>query len=722
MSVSVGKAALNYPSVLNVRVRSLSCCRVPRDDQRSATSGHLVQRNSLCQSNFSTANQESTRSERGISRSVIREWMQYLVQRSNLDLQSVSRVLAPLHIDLPKLIPQYKTGWGFFARAHNPEAKKAEEKPKNINMVKVAADETKSVDSSVDPPDVAISKIQPPSDIQKAIKSCEREQHDFAGAMLNTHESIGKFYFEEKKDQPPAEKTPQKDPTELSVSVIGRDPTPPVSQSLVSQATVTATTAFDAAFSTVKQIANYLPSYGASTKKPDGELAKVVKPEKSIMKQDTSAGKVTVPVKKAFVARGMIERRTRALVVSLREAKTPMSQSVRLDELCKHLLQYPETQTVAVKDKLVPCLLQIRCSRNTVLRESAMEALSLVGFIDPVKRQGIRVLTLDGGGTRGLIAIEIMKKLEEITQQHIHELFDYVCGVSTGSLIGIMASTFRVPLNDIEQVYKEFSSQMFARNKLVGAGKLFMSHAYYDTDLWETILKQNIGDKTFLETTRDPLCPKISAVSTLMNVSRVQNFLFRNYNLPPGRQSHYAGSIGHHLWEAIRASSAAPGYYKEFHLCDHVHQDGGLLTNNPTAIAIHECQLLWPNEALQCVVSIGTGRHEMIEGLESVSKSSLKAMATKVIQSATDTEAVHTVLRDLLRPSTYFRFNPYMSEDFVLDEIREAKWDQMKQDTEMYCRKNRLQLEMAAQRLLQPRPSYKKVSDWLRLQMAAKGR
>lgn len=84
--------------------------------------------------------------------------------------------------------------------------------------------------------------------------------------------------------------------------------------------------------------------------------------------------------------------------------------------------------------------------------------------------------------------------------------------------------------------------------------------------------------------------------------------------------------------------------------------------------------------------------------------------------------AVHTVLRDLLRPSTYFRFNPYMSEEFVLDEIREAKWDQMKQDTEMYCRKNLLQLEKATHKLLEPRPTYQKAVDWMKLQMATIGR
>ena len=48
---------------------------------------------------------------------------------------------------------------------------------------------------------------------------------------------------------------------------------------------------------------------------------------------------------------------------------------------------------------------------------------------------------------RGLVAIELMKHLERVCQRPIHELFDYICGVSTGSLISIMIGAFRVSLH-----------------------------------------------------------------------------------------------------------------------------------------------------------------------------------------------------------------------------------------------------------------------------------
>ena len=87
--------------------------------------------------------------------------------------------------------------------------------------------------------------------------------------------------------------------------------------------------------------------------------------------------------------------------------------------------------------------------------------------------------------------------------------------------------------------------------------------------------RENIGTKTFIETAREPDNCKIMCVSALMNYEKIQNFLFRNYTYPPGATSHYPGSTRHKLWEAIRASSAAPGYFEEFELDGNVHQVSG---------------------------------------------------------------------------------------------------------------------------------------------------
>ena len=65
-------------------------------------------------------------------------------------------------------------------------------------------------------------------------------------------------------------------------------------------------------------------------------------------------------------------------------------------------------------------------------------------------------------------------------------------------------------------------------------------------------------------------------------------------------------------------------------------KDGGVLTNNPTAIAIHETRLLWPDVPIQCVISLGTGRYRPTGDPEP--SVGLRDIIDKMVQSATDTE------------------------------------------------------------------------------------
>ncbi|XP_078677361.1 calcium-independent phospholipase A2-gamma-like [Branchiostoma floridae x Branchiostoma belcheri] len=455
------------------------------------------------------------------------------------------------------------------------------------------------------------------------------------------------------------------------------------------------------------------------SKEMEGEkqLVKVDEAEVKTLERSTRKPQDSMSrAKKDFISKTSVNVRTRQLVRATRQAGSGMARLLRVEELTKHLISFPEARVVAVKENAIPVLLRYRDNPYQPLVEEVRETLSLLGYEDPVEGRGVRILSIDGGGTRGVVAVETLRQLEEMSGKSIYQMFDYISGVSSGAILAILLGVYKVSLDECEELYRRFSEEIFKRSTYVGVGKLFLSHAFYDTAAWEKMLKTEVGDRLMIETVRDPACPKISVVSTLANHPSLRAYLFRNYNLPAGAPSHYQGDCCTRIWQAVRASSAAPGYFEEFKLGQGIHQDGGVLVNNPCAVAVHESKLLWPDTPLQCVISVGMGRYEP-DNVTSSSSLNLRTKLTKVVESATNTEDIHMVLHDLLPPSTYFRFNPYMSEDLAIDEYRPQKLDQLQSDARAYLRKNDYKLRVAANVLTSEKGTLQRVKDGVKLKM-----
>lgn len=324
-------------------------------------------------------------------------------------------------------------------------------------------------------------------------------------------------------------------------------------------------------------IGGLVPKLKSDPKSPPEEQEVSAKTEQAVNKDKKAEEKKRVLLQQEkIIARVSIDNRTRALVQALRRTADPKLCITRVEELTFHLLEFPEGKGVAIKEKIIPYLLRLRQVKDETLQAAVREILALIGYVDPVKGRGIRILTIDGGGTRGVVALQTLRKLVELTQKPIHQLFDYICGVSTGAILAFMLGLFHMPLDECEELYRKLGSDVFTQNVIVGTVKMSWSHAFYDSNTWEKILKDRIGSALMIETARNPACPKVAAISTIVNRGQTPKaFVFRNYGHFPGTNSHYLGGCQYKMWQAIRASSAAPGYFAEYALGSDLHQVTG---------------------------------------------------------------------------------------------------------------------------------------------------
>src|SRR6266852_6476238 len=116
------------------------------------------------------------------------------------------------------------------------------------------------------------------------------------------------------------------------------------------------------------------------------------------------------------------------------------------------------------------------------------------------------------------------------------------------------------------------------------------------------------------------------------------------------------------IWEAARATSAAPTFFKRIEIGrEQPFIDGGLGRNNPSQVVLNEAKALFGARLIGCLVSIGTGQPEVI----GIKKPGLfqQFIPTDVIDAlkeiATDCNDTHQTMLGLFDnlPNTYFRLN-----------------------------------------------------------------
>ena len=292
------------------------------------------------------------------------------------------------------------------------------------------------------------------------------------------------------------------------------------------------------------------------------------------------------------------------------------------------------------------------------------------------------ILSLDGGGIRGLITAKILHELESQTRQRIHELFDLIVGTSTG---GILAAGLARPqieqagvpcsAEELANVYSERGREIFNRSLWKGVTSLGgLSDEKYDAAPLESILYEILGDAELKETVPD-------IIVTSYDIEKREPYLFKTSKAR-------AGAVGrnHLLRHVGRATSAAPTYFEAFLLDDAQWEgeqghrralvDGGVFANNPSMIGLSEALSSGTDMSEIVLCSVGTGVNDREIPYDEAKDWGPLGWAKPVISVMMDgmSDSVHYHARKLLPASggnseaqRYFRFD--ISLEDALDDL-----------------------------------------------------
>jgi len=231
-------------------------------------------------------------------------------------------------------------------------------------------------------------------------------------------------------------------------------------------------------------------------------------------------------------------------------------------------------------------------------------------------KKKIRILSIDGGGLRGLVPLLILKRIEEMTGKKAHELFDMIAGTSTGGIIaaGLAASRDgKNPAMDADRLIELYTSkaeQIFPRSKNVFSRAWKKVKAAFvpkfSPDGLDRLLREYFGDLA-LSSAMVPI------IITSYDVRNNEVVMFKS------RRAKADPSLDAPLHQACRATSAAPTYFQSYEMRyegkARTCVDGGVYVNNPAMAAIADALKQDPKlRPLDIeVLSLGTGTYmEMI--------------------------------------------------------------------------------------------------------------
>jgi uncharacterized protein len=290
----------------------------------------------------------------------------------------------------------------------------------------------------------------------------------------------------------------------------------------------------------------------------------------------------------------------------------------------------------------------------------------------------IRILSIDGGGIRGVIPAMILARIESLTGKPIAELFELIAGTSTGGILTLGLTKPgpdgrpQYPAAEMVGLYQQEGGRIFHRpalRKILALGNL--AEDKYPPAGIESVLERYFGESRLKDALTD-------VIITSYETERRFPFFFKSRNARARADYDFAMKL------VARAASAAPTYFEPLKLDSAVPRDyyslidGGVYANNPAMCGFVEARTTHPECGDFLLVSLGTGEFTRPLPYQGLKGWGVARWAKPLLDVVFDcvSSTVDYQLRQLLPPGAgssrrYWRFQARLDKETdALDDTR----------------------------------------------------
>ena len=232
----------------------------------------------------------------------------------------------------------------------------------------------------------------------------------------------------------------------------------------------------------------------------------------------------------------------------------------------------------------------------------------------------VKILSIDGGGVRGLVPALMLQKLEKETGKSVVEMFDVIAGTSIGGILGLYLNIpdhsgkhAKYTASEAVTMFETKADQIFSRpwyRPITTVGGLWGSK--YCHEPLEKLLKEKLGNRTLFSS-----CLNDTIVTTY-ELERDKPYFFKSWEAKEKKEYDFP------IWQVGRATSAAPTYFppsvaENLEGDTYSFIDGGVVANNPAMQVYVEIKKRYGDHRKVILVSLGTG-----DSINSISYQSAK--------------------------------------------------------------------------------------------------